>query len=466
MHFFLYTIIFLEGYVVLATELLAIRQLIPFVGSGTETIAIIIAAVLMPLAFGYYAGGRYKVKLKRKELVTIRKKLIHNVLAAAIILGIGLSYVFLELFFKLLMAAGVAHRVPQAAIYSMLFLVYPVYLLGQTVPLISNYFRKSNLSKTTGRILSCSTVGSFTGATLSTLVLMGTLGVHNVIIINVLLLCVVVWILDKRWLTFNNGFMIFVLLLTFGLNGDAIMHKLHVVEDNNYNMVGVFDGDEKDTKILYINRSVSAKYAEDPALRLEYLKFLEANILKPMIDHPGAKPKSLLVIGAGGFTFGQDDTFNQYTYVDIDPSLKNVAEEHFFKKELSQNKTFVPISGRAFFRQDHAKYDVIFLDAFTNVHSTPADLITKEFFQQVKEHLNPEGILLFNVITTANFSDRFSVKLDNTLREVFGVIHRQVVGDFNAWQQGGDKNIMYLYYHHDYSADNYTDNINTYFLDR
>ena len=48
----------LEGYVVLAVELLAIRQLTPYVGNATDTVAIVIAAVLLPLAFGYEAGGR------------------------------------------------------------------------------------------------------------------------------------------------------------------------------------------------------------------------------------------------------------------------------------------------------------------------------------------------------------------------------------------------------------------------
>ncbi len=55
--FTLFLIIFLEGYVVLSTELLAIRLLLPFTGSGTDTVSIIIAAILMPLAFGYFAGG-------------------------------------------------------------------------------------------------------------------------------------------------------------------------------------------------------------------------------------------------------------------------------------------------------------------------------------------------------------------------------------------------------------------------
>lgn len=52
-HLVLFLIIFLEGYVVLASEILAIRQTLPNLGGATDSTAIIIAGVLMPLALGY-----------------------------------------------------------------------------------------------------------------------------------------------------------------------------------------------------------------------------------------------------------------------------------------------------------------------------------------------------------------------------------------------------------------------------
>ncbi|MGB0719517.1 MAG: hypothetical protein ACPGRX_03535, partial [Bdellovibrionales bacterium] len=91
--FFLFVIIVLEGYVVLSSELLAIRQSIPFVGSGTDTVSIIIAAVLMPLAFGYQAGGRFKPGFNENgKYHSIRRKLITNILISMVILLGGLSY--------------------------------------------------------------------------------------------------------------------------------------------------------------------------------------------------------------------------------------------------------------------------------------------------------------------------------------------------------------------------------------
>src|SRR5215210_3771234 len=95
----------LEGYVVLAVELLAIRQLTPYVGNATDTVAIVIAAVLLPLAFGYEAGGRSG--LDAGDEAGVRRRLTRNLLIAALILGLGLSHPSLVAFFE---AIGVTHR--------------------------------------------------------------------------------------------------------------------------------------------------------------------------------------------------------------------------------------------------------------------------------------------------------------------------------------------------------------------
>ena len=80
----LFIVIFLEGYIVLASEILAIRQVTSYVGSGADTVSIIIAAVLMPLAFGYYVGGNFKPTFNKKgQWISIRRKLIRNVVIAA-----------------------------------------------------------------------------------------------------------------------------------------------------------------------------------------------------------------------------------------------------------------------------------------------------------------------------------------------------------------------------------------------
>lgn len=164
---FLFLVIFIEGYVVLASELLAIRLLVPFVGSGTEIVSIIVSAVLLPLAIGYHMGGKafkkhyHKRAQAGKASRSVRRILGRNILIALTILSLGLSYLFLELFFLKMAVWGIHNRLLQTAIYCLLFLVVPVYILGQTVPLVSNYFSRRKLSEITGVMLFFSTTGSF-----------------------------------------------------------------------------------------------------------------------------------------------------------------------------------------------------------------------------------------------------------------------------------------------------------------
>ncbi len=469
----LFLTILLEGYVVLATELLAIRLLIPFVGSGTEVIAIIISCVLLPLAIGYHVGGqRYAKERKRsrsaKQPVTIRTILLKNLFTSLIILGFGLSYVFLELFFALLAGLGITHHITKTIVYGLTFLVYPTFLLAQTVPLISNYFSQKSLSEITGKMLFFSTAGSFLGSIVSTLVLMTTIGVHNTVIITLGMLVVLVFLLTRERFGSDVIFALLLFTMIFAINGDAIMKELNVVSNNNYNMAVVEDVEgEPDARYMKLNRSMSSKYTADPKKRFEYLRYLE-NILIRHLPTSGT-PKHILVLGAGGFTFGQDDAFNRYTYVDIDPALKAVSETYFMKKPLAPNKQFVPASARAFLYRDQQKYDVILVDVFTNVISIPFETTTREFLLQVKARLNPRGVVVVNVISKPNYTDRFTVRYHNTFRSVFPVFSRQVIGDFNAFSgQSPDLNTLYMYFDMPYAADDtvYTDDKSTYSLDR
>ena len=61
--------------------------------------------------------------------------------------------------------------------YALIFIIYPVFLLAQTLPLVSCYFKDMALQAATGRLLFLSTLGSFLGAVLTSLVLMNWVGV-------------------------------------------------------------------------------------------------------------------------------------------------------------------------------------------------------------------------------------------------------------------------------------------------
>lgn len=479
----LFIIILIEGYVVLATELLAIRQLIPFVGSGTETISIVISAVLMPLAVGYHAGGsafsrnfRRIRHTARHAHLSVRKLLLKNITTALIILSIGLSYLFMEIFFGLMVTFGITDRLVQTAVYSCLFLVYPVFLLGQTVPLVSNYFSRHRLSEITGKMLFFSTTGSFLGSVFSTIVLMTTIGVHNTVVVTLGLLVILSLLLVRRFLAYETLLSLFIFGMLLTLNGKALLDGLHIVSNNAYNIVSIVDVPEQDATIFNVNRSASSKIAKNPNNNFGYWKYIQSEFLDPIAT--GSEPKEILVLGAGGFTIGLHDTFNHYTFVDIDKALEEVAEKHFLGHKLTPNKKFVASSARAFVRNHDKKYDFILIDVFTNMVAIPQETTTREFLADTKKLLNKEGILVANIVSAPDFREKFTVRYHNTFASVFHVFSRQVIGDFSPWstpenqsyvmRQGNMKNALYIFYNHDLVNDTtaYTDDVNPYSFDR
>lgn len=459
----IYALILLEGYVVLAAELLAIRQTVPYVGTGTDTVSIIIAAVLMPLAAGYHAGGRFD----RRH--SVRQRILRNLLIAGVILLLGLSTWTIILAVAGLLAAGIFNRLILVSLYALLFLVTPVYLLGQTVPLLSNYFSKAKLAAQTGRMLAVSTVGSFLGAVLTTLVLMSVIGVNYTVTVLMVILALIAWLLGGKRQR-RTAYVLSVLVgISFLINSNTALGLLGIVSSNQYNTISISVDKDGATNMKLNNSSSSLLYKD--GRRHPYIEAAEDMTINPLRAH-NLPPKNILVIGAGGFTFGLHDDKNLYTYVDIDPSLEKIAVERFLKEPLGPNKQFVPLPIQGFLLGNEKRFDLIFWDAYQGDITLPEDLVTREFFQKLKDHLAPEGVVLINYIVSPTFADPMSRNLENTLREVFPHLTRQLVGKLDLWDSDPNTrtNALYFYRKADPAFEKtrpvYTQDKNTIFLDK
>ena len=201
----IYLIIFFEGLVAIAVEILAIRQLIPFVGNSVIITSMVIGLFLLFLAGGYYRGGKFNCNL----LMILRI----NLTIAALIIGVGLSTSFLIFWFFYLFQV-IKINLLWALITYLLLIIAPVtYLLGQTIPITMNLFPPSvRVGEIGGKVLSISTCGSFLGAVFTTIILMNTLGVAVTILINTLLLaCLTLFI------THNYKKLLLQLIIVIGI---------------------------------------------------------------------------------------------------------------------------------------------------------------------------------------------------------------------------------------------------------
>jgi spermidine synthase len=142
------------------------------------------------------------------------------------------------------------------------------------------------------------------------------------------------------------------------------------------------------------------------------------------------KPAKLLIIGEGG---GSIPTAIQEMYpdiqidlVEIDAAVDRVAKRFFDFKPGPKMRVFIE-DGRVFvkrIRAQNPQYNMIMLDAF-DADYIPEHLLTREFLQEVKSILAPDGVIVANTFSNSALYDYESV----TYRAVFGPFYNLKLGN-------------------------------------
>jgi spermidine synthase len=125
-------------------------------------------------------------------------------------------------------------------------------------------------------------------------------------------------------------------------------------------------------------------------------------LLAPLIWNP--LPSRILIIGLGG---GVLPRFLNEAYpdieidvVEVDARVTELARRYFGFKDSPRLRIFED-DGRAFVKQHGQKYDMVFLDAFKG-GSVPYHLKTIEFYREIAQSLNEEGLLVTNLYGKSN----------------------------------------------------------------
>lgn len=447
--------VFIGGYSSLSLELIVLRQLSSFVGTTTITVSIVMGSFLAFMSWGYYKGSVESVVWS-----SLRRQAANDFLLIALLVVLASSYILIDIYFIAFNEAGITSNIIQTALYSLLFLSYGPYLFGKITAMLSRYlhYRDPNF---TGKIMAVDTIGSVLGSLLTTLIIMPFVGVnHTIVVVVVITLSAACFLTRRR----NYVAILTILLAAVLFNQDKLLKDTYgIIENNAVATVGVHETDKGKSRLLVINGSMSSKISKEHNLNFSYINFINDNFIRTL---PENETKDILVIGAGGFTVGIDDTRNNYIYVDVDKNLKRITEENFLKKKLSPNKKFVVQDANQFLKESRNKYDIIVLDTYSSLQYIPMELVTREYFERAKNNLKEGGILLLNAIVSPNFGDDFAMNLDNTLRSVFkNNLRSQVVRNFNAWKQGTRGNVIYVYYNRPNPGKIYTVNKNPSFYD-
>lgn len=394
----LFIIVFIEGFCSLGAEILALRQLIPHVGSSIVVTAPTIGFFLLALALGYAAGGR--VATNYAGVVA------RNFLIAAAIAAVGLAGNTVDAIF--------AHLQPVVFAYGIFIgvILCPIaWLLGQTVPALTNLMRHERAGEKAGFALYWSTLGSFLGAVTLSLVVMQWLGVTAAVVLVAALLFAGVLVLQRSGRT-----------LAAVAAGIAVMlaanQRMWVVGETayaSYEVKPVNLSWTVDAKVFMSNNSMSSLLdASKPPNYARYIRRMRAILL----DQLGYRDKEILVLGAGGFTLSHDEPRNRYTYVDVDPAIRDLAEKHFLNGPIRGD--FIVDDARRYVKATQRRFDAVVVDVYSARMSIPAHLVTREFWTASRDALAPQGVMLANLILDGRLETPYARNLLATIESVFG----------------------------------------------
>lgn len=395
----IYAIVFIEGFCSLGAEVIALRRLVPHIGSSIVVTAPTIGFFLLALALGYAAGAR--VAANYRHIVA------RNFLIAAALAGIGLAGASVDGMFAHLQPVLVAY------LFFIGIVLCPLaWLLGQTVPILTNLLQHQRTGEASGTALYWSTLGSFLGSISLSLLVMQWLGVSAAVLACAGGLLIGVLLLTGR----NVKFAFFSLSTAALVAGINLQHA--VTADTAYAeyIVGpVALAGQQNPRAFWVNKSMASLLDDsEPPNYTRYIKHLRQLLL----DDLGFKDKDILVLGAGGFTLSHREPLNRYTYVDIDPKIRDIAEQHFLGQPARGQ--FIADDARRFIATSERRFAAVVVDVYSAHTSIPSHLVTREFWAGTRRVLHPEGIMVANLILDGKLETPYARNLLATIESIYG----------------------------------------------
>jgi spermidine synthase len=167
---------------------------------------------------------------------------------------------------------------------------------------------------------------------------------------------------------------------------ESLYNNIYVYEQSPYVSMTFGHNRRIYTESVYNTR-------DDRDMPVEYTRFMTASLMYAKEVH------SILEIGFGG---GRTSWYLhrylpsvQVTSVELDPTVIELAKKYFGIKE-EPNFQIVNRDGRLFLSESKDRYDIILIDAYRGPF-VPFHLLTKEFYQIVKDHLADGGVVAQNV---------------------------------------------------------------------
>ncbi len=418
------TLVFVGGFASIGVELSASRLLAPYFGSSTFIWASLIGLTLAFLSLGYVLGGRLA---DRRPDPTI----LYGLAAVAAVAIGSIPFVARPLLGASLVAFS---ELDAGAFYgslagTLLLLAPPITLLGFVSPfaLRLQLVDVHSAGQTAGSLYALSTIGSIAGSFLPVLVLIPLIGT----VATFMTLSVILFVPALTGLIAVRARSVALVAVLAALAVPALAYAapsgirppdrgtLLLERESAYNYIQVVEQEGRRSLILNEGHAVHSVYDPDVLLTGGPWDYFMLAPLLASADDPVA-PRDALLIGLAGGTAARQLTaaFGPIPIdgVEIDPEIDTIAREFFALDELT-NVSSIVADGRYALKTSDRDYDLIGVDAYRQPY-IPFQLTSREFFQEVSDHLRLGGVVVVNAgRTTSDF--RLVEALAGTMRDVF-----------------------------------------------
>ncbi|MEO5887332.1 MAG: fused MFS/spermidine synthase [Anaerolineales bacterium] len=428
--------VFISGMTTLAAELAAGRLIGNVFGTSNIVWASIIGLILIYLTLGYFIGGKWADANPTPGAM-------YRVLAwGAFTLGL-IPYIA----GPVLRSAANAFDALQVGVLGASFVavlilfIIPITLLGTISPFAIrlSVHDTAHAGQVSGQIYAISTLGSFIGTFLPTLVTIPAIGTKNTFLLFSMILLIVALIglarfanrremLKRLWMPIM---LIVIALLTEGQALKSNTGQIYETE-SAYNYIQVQQ--QNGFTLLRLNEGQGVHSIYNPDT-LQYNGPWDQFLVSPYF-YLGRKPSDINRIAIVGLAAGT--TARQMTAVygnipidgyELDPKIVEVGQKYFGM--TMPNLNIVIGDGRLNLERSDHKYDIIAVDAYRPPY-IPPHMTTREFFEICASHLADNGVLTLNSASVPG--DRRLINgLATTMATVFPSIYTvDIPGSLNT----------------------------------
>ena len=442
-----------SGFAALAYEVAWTKTLAMVLGSTNYAFTSMLTTFLLGLALGSFVFGRIADRSRRPETVLALVQLGIPLLALATIpILAALPQLLVNGFIKL-QGSWTRLELYRMALAGMTMFL-PTILMGATFPLVTRlYVGREDTGRRLGRLYAANTMGAILGSVLTGFLLLPWIGRQNsilaatfvnlaaalllvltigwrrflprlrVALAGLALLLVPAWVMGLRpWdpVIMSSGAYVYAIFMKAGTQLKEFMKDNNILfyEEGTEATVSVWNAEY--TISLRTNGKIEASSHGD-MLTQKMIAHL------PIYYHQG-EPKNALMIGlASGISVGSLLThpLEHLETIEIIPSMRRAARffDLYNRYCLDDPRhQLIMQDGRNYLLLSERKYDVIVSEPPNPWVAGVGSLFTREFFDLIKQHLNPGGVTC-QWVQTYQFHEEDLRTILATFRDAYPYLH-------------------------------------------